>query len=348
MMKHYYVTGPERIEVVDEPIPRPGEHEVIVRLAYTALSPGSNVYVYRTGSYTGQWDGGREEAVYMDSGHVASAGAAVTTLAPGDPVVMNGTGHQAYACLPVEKVHRLPAGLDLRAASLAYLAGWAVSALHLGQYAAAETVVVIGQGLVGASAALMADQMGARVLALDTAPERVAVARRFGLGAVEQPGTAGAAARIAAFLGETGADLILETSGAWPGFRQAVELARDYTRIAIMGIYRQPPPADIGAELHQALYAFPSKFHYQRLHIIGCGYDPETVVAPNRSLATREGNFAYTLEQAARGKLRLDRLITDVVPANQIATVLARFTAGDKAMVGVVFDWTADEAASPD
>ena len=312
----------------------------MVRLAYTALSPGSNVFVYRTGSYTGQWDGGREDAVYMGSGWIEATGAGVTGLAPGDRVAMNGSGHQEYACLPAAKVHRLPEGLDLRDASVAYLAGWAVSALHLGQYAAAETVVVVGLGLVGASAALMADQMGARVLALDTAPERVAVGRRLGLGAVEQPGSAGAAGRIAAFLGETGVDLILETSGAWTGFQQAVALARDYTRIAVMGIYREPPPADVGAELYGLLYDFPSRLHYQRLQIIGCGYDPETVTAPAPRLATREGNFAYTLEQAGRGRLPLGRLVTDVFDADEIAAVLARFAAGERSMVGVVFDWT--------
>ncbi|MBV7331150.1 zinc-binding dehydrogenase [Chloroflexi bacterium TSY] len=215
-----------------------------------------------------------------------------------------------------------------------------MSALHLAQYAAAETVVVVGQGLVGASAALVAELMGARVLALDSAPERVAFAQTLGLGAVVQVETPTADAEMATYLGETGPDLILETSGSWHGLRQALDLARDYTRLAIMGIYRQPPPLDLGLDLHQLLYTYPSKFHYQRLQIIGCGSDPDEVAYPNPRLATRRRNYAYVLEQAGRGRLPLAKLITHALPPQEIGNALAGLADGNKEMVGVVFDWS--------
>ncbi|MGH2535553.1 MAG: zinc-binding dehydrogenase [Thermomicrobiales bacterium] len=338
-MKHWYVVGPRQIEVVEEEMPAAGEGEVLVRTAYTALSPGSNVHVYRTGSFGGSDTSNRGEAVYMGSGIVEAVGSDVDHVRPGDRVAMTGNGHQEYVVIPARRVHRLPDGLSLRDASIAYLSGWAVSALHLGGYAAAETVVVVGQGLVGASAALMADQMGARVLALDTAPRRVAFARGLGLGLVERPDEPGAVERIAAYLAPHGPDLILETTGAWAGLRQTMELARDYTRIALMGIYRQPPPADLALELFQQAYNFPSKLHYKRIQLIGCGYDPESIAEPVPRMATREGNFAYTLAQAARGRLAIGKLVTDVVPADQIEAILARFADGDRSMVGVVFDW---------
>jgi threonine dehydrogenase-like Zn-dependent dehydrogenase len=143
--------------------------EVLVRVAYTALSPGSNVHVFRTDTYHPTFSPGRTEAVYMGSGVIEAVGPAVEKRLIGTPVAMSGVGHQEYAVLPLEKVYRVPNGLSLCDASLAYLSNWSISALHLGNYAAAETVVVVGQGLVGASAAIMADQMGARVLGLDTA-----------------------------------------------------------------------------------------------------------------------------------------------------------------------------------
>src|SRR5262249_51920890 len=156
--------------------------------------------------------------------------------------------------------YRLPEGLSGRDASLAYLSAWSVSALHLGDYAAAETVAVVGCGLVGASAALVADLMGARVLAIDSDPSRVVFARTLDVGAVAQAGTADSDEPVAAFLGTAGPDLVIETSGAWGGLRQAIALARDHTRIAVMGIYRTPPPADLGAALFGELFSFPSKF----------------------------------------------------------------------------------------
>jgi threonine dehydrogenase-like Zn-dependent dehydrogenase len=182
--------------------------------------------------------------------------------------------------------------------------------------------------------------LGARVLGIDVDWQRVEFARGLALGAVELAGADGAPERIAAFLGETGADLILDTSGSWHGFKQALALARDWTRIAVMGIYREPPPGDLALELHGLLYGFPSKFHYQRLQIIGCGSDPAEVVAPNPRLATTHRNFAYTLERAGQGKLPLGKLVSHVVRSDEIESVMRTMLGGDRRYVGVVFDWS--------
>ena len=338
-MKHWYVTGPGKLEVVDEPIPAPGVGEVLVRTAFTALSPGSNVHVYRTGTYSMDGSPARTEALYMGSGIIDAVGAGVTKRKPGDRVAMVGIGHQDYAVQKEEQTHLIPDGLSLRDASLTYLSAWSVSALHLGSYAAAETIVVIGLGLVGASTASMANQMGARVLALDNAPERVAFAQHLGLGRVEQSSAPGADERIAEYLNPNGPDLIIETSGAWTGLKHAIALARDYTRIAVQGVYRQPPPPGLGQDLFFEAFNFPSKFHYQRLQIIGCGSDPDSISEPVARIATRRGNFVYALEQAARGRLPLGKLVSNTVPADQIGPILERFAGGDRSMVGVVFDW---------
>lgn len=335
-VRHWYVTGPGRIECEDEPSPTPAAGEALVRLAFTALSPGSNVHVFQTGTYHPSFTGGRTEALYMGSGVVEAVGPGVDPSWVGAAVAMNGAGHQELAAVPVAKLHRIPAGLSLRDASLAYLSAWSVSALHLGSYAAAETVVVVGQGLVGASAALVADTVGARTLGLDTDPARVAFARELGIGRVELTSSE---FEIRDYLGDTGPDLIIETSGSWHGMRQAIALARDYSRIAVMGIYRTPPPPELGAMLFGEAFAFPSKFHYQRLQIIGCGSDPDAIAEPMPRNATKRRNFAYVLEQAARGRLPLGKLITDEFPADQIEPVIARFASGDRSMVGVVFDW---------
>jgi threonine dehydrogenase-like Zn-dependent dehydrogenase len=342
-MKHYYVSAPGVIACVDETTPEPGPDDVQVRVTHTAVSPGSNSYIFQTGSYSGSWGGVPQDCVYMGSGVVTAVGEGVIGVSVGEPVSMNGVGHQEMAVLPRRKVHMIPPGVSPEAASLSYLAGWAVSALHLGNYAAGHNVAVVGLGLVGVSAAMVADMMGARVLALDVAPERIAFASTLGLGAVVQVGSPDTEDRISEFVGPRGVDLILETSGVWSGFEQAFSLARDYTRIALMGLYRKPPDADYALKLHRMLYGFPSKLHYQKIEIVGCGYDPEESLPDSPYTFTREANYAYLLEQAGRGKIDLSKLVTHRFRPDEIEPVLHRFSTGDKSMVGAVFEWTSFE-----
>lgn len=338
-MRHYYVTAPARIGCIEEPIPAPGPGEVQIRITHTAISPGSNVYIYQTGSYAGHWEGTPQECIYMGSGVVTALGTGVDSLRIDDRVAVNGAGHQEYAVAPANRACRLPDTVSSEAASLSYLAGWAVSALHLGRYAASETVAVVGLGLVGASTALVADMMGARVIGIDVAPERVEHARSFGLTAVVQGGLDTTDCDIAAIAGRRGVDLIMETSGAWPGFEQAFSICREYSRIALMGLYRRAPSPEFALKMHQKLYGFPSKLHYQKIEVVGCGYDPEEAPSDSPYTFTREANFAYLLEQAGRGKIDLEKLVTHRFPAGEIETVLKRFADGDRSMIGAVLEW---------
>ncbi|MEZ4507307.1 MAG: hypothetical protein R2848_16000 [Thermomicrobiales bacterium] len=111
-------------------------------------------------------------------------------------------------------------------------------------------------------------------------------------------------------LARRGVDLVMETSGVWPGFEQAFAICREYSRIALMGIYRRTPTAEYALKLHKMLYAFPSKLHYKKIEVVGCGYDPEETLPDSPFTFDREGNFRYLLEQAGRGKIDLNKLVT--------------------------------------
>ncbi len=340
-MKHYYVTAPGTIGCLEEAIPEPGPGEVQLKVTHTAISPGSNVYIYRTGSYSGAGDPIPQECMYMGAGVITRLGDGVEGLEVGDRVAVNGMGHQEYAVAPARKAHRIPDAVSSEAASASYLAGWAVSCLHLGRYEAGATVAVVGLGLVGASTALVADMMGARVIGIDVSPERVAFGRTLGLTAVVQGGTKTAAEEIEHAAGARGVDLVMETSGVWPGFEQAFAICREYSRIAPMGIYRRTPTAEYALKLHKMLYAFPSKLHYKKIEVVGCGYDPEETLPDSPFTFDREGNFRYLLEQAGRGKIDLNKLVTHRFQPDEAAAVLERFAQGDRSMVGAVFDWEA-------
>src|SRR6185295_7758902 len=58
--------------------------------------------------------------------------------------------------------------------------GTAFGALRRMNLSGRDTIAVFGQGPVGLSATMLAAAMGARVIALDVGPERLALAKSFG------------------------------------------------------------------------------------------------------------------------------------------------------------------------
>jgi hypothetical protein len=106
-----------------------------------------------------------------------------------------------------------------------------------------------------------------------------------------------------------------------------------------MGLYRRTPTAEYALKLHQMLYSYPSKLHYKKIDIVGCGYDPEEALVDSPYTFTREANYTYLLEQAGRGKIDLDKLVTHRFEAGEVGDVLETFSKGDRLMIGAVFNW---------
>jgi threonine dehydrogenase-like Zn-dependent dehydrogenase len=90
-------------------------------------------------------------------------------------------------------------------------------------------------------AAMVARLVGARVAALEPDATRRRIATEAGAHVVLDPGDISSDESISRVFGEFGPDVIVETSQAWSGLTTAVRLARQETRIAIVGIYRIDP-----------------------------------------------------------------------------------------------------------
>lgn len=101
------------------------------------------------------------------------------------------TGHGAHAkymkC-PARTLVRLPDELSFDAgAAISCGTGTAWGALQRLGLQGNHTIAVFGQGPVGLSATLLAAEMGARVIALDTSDERLARAKEFGADVLINP-----------------------------------------------------------------------------------------------------------------------------------------------------------------
>jgi threonine dehydrogenase-like Zn-dependent dehydrogenase len=130
-------------------------------------------------------------------------------------------GHAQYLKVPARTLVRLPDALSFEeGAAVSCGTGTAYGALRRMGLGGHHTLAVFGQGPVGLSATLLAGAMGARVIALDVSPERLALARDFGADAVVDPNATDPVAALKELTHGEGVDLALECSSA-PSARQA-------------------------------------------------------------------------------------------------------------------------------
>src|SRR5215469_7278434 len=253
-MRGVVFTGERSLEFQELPDPTPGAGEVVLDIKASGMC-GSDLKFYRAAKTGAQVLGlgkvtGPVIAGHEPCGVVAAVGSGVApTLARvGDRVMVHHykgcgvcehcrvgwsqlcsagitvygvTGHGAHAPymkVPAYTLVPLPAALSFETgAAISCGSGTAYGALRRMNLSGRDTLVVVGQGPVGLSATQLAAAMGARVIAVDLSPDRLARAQDFGANALMDPRVGDVVVAIKELTHGRGADLALDTSGSPAG-----------------------------------------------------------------------------------------------------------------------------------
>lgn len=145
-------------------------------------------------------------------------------------------GHADYMCTPANTLVPLPEELSFKAgAAISCGTGTAYGALRRMNVSGNQTIAIFGQGPVGLSATQLAAAMGARVIALDISPERLARARQFGAAETINPAEADPVEAIRALTHGEGAELTLDTSSAPSARIQAIRALKVWGTCCFVG-----------------------------------------------------------------------------------------------------------------
>src|SRR4051812_36666292 len=145
-------------------------------------------------------------------------------------------GHADYLKVPARTLVPLPEELSFaEGAAVACGTGTAFSALKRMNLNGGNTLAVFGQGPVGLSATVIGAAMGARVIAVETSPERMKLAEQFGADAVLNATKEDPVEAIKELTRGEGADLALDCTGHAAARRAAVRCVRTWGTACYVG-----------------------------------------------------------------------------------------------------------------
>jgi threonine 3-dehydrogenase len=115
---------------------------------------------------------------------------------------------------------------------------------------AGRSVLVTGCGPIGLCAVGVAKAAGASlVIATDTQPYRLELARTMGADLALDAMDAGTEERIVEATGGEGIEVVLEMSGSAPALDQALKLITRGGSISLLGIFGEPPRVDLSEDV---------------------------------------------------------------------------------------------------
>lgn len=144
--------------------------------------------------------------------------------------------HARYMVCPASTLVTLPDVLSFETgAAISCGTGTAWGALKRLELMGEQTVAIFGQGPVGLSATQLAAALGARVIALDVSPERLARAKAFGATDLINPAETDPVAAIRALTKGLGAHASVDASSSSEARRQAVQSVRTWGKVCLVG-----------------------------------------------------------------------------------------------------------------
>jgi threonine dehydrogenase-like Zn-dependent dehydrogenase len=145
-------------------------------------------------------------------------------------------GHADYLKVPVRTLVPLPEELSFaEGAAVACGTGTAYGALRRMRIAGGDTLAVFGQGPVGLSATVLGNAMGARVIAVETSPERLELAKAFGADALVDSSKEDPVKSILEHTKGLGADLALDCTGVAAARKAAVRCVKTWGTACYVG-----------------------------------------------------------------------------------------------------------------
>jgi 2-desacetyl-2-hydroxyethyl bacteriochlorophyllide A dehydrogenase len=320
---------------------------VRIRTWYSGISAGTELTAYRGSNpyLTSTWDPGSRLFVpgpptfdypvsgwgYSEVGEVVEVAEGVDAPAVGQ-VVFGSWGHRSEAVVSAALVADRVIDPDVAIRGcFARPGAIALNAVLAAEARLGARLALFGQGVIGLLATRLAVLSGAEVVAVDALPERLEAALRLGaVATVDAAAPEGAGAAIRAW-SPGGVDVAVELSGSDRALHEAVRAVVVEGTVVAAGFYQG------GA----ANLRLGEEFHHNRVRIVA-----NQIAAPPAGLGAQWDQrrlVSVFMAQVGAERVPVDDLVTDVVDADDVATIFRRLDAGDPGVLQAILRFAAPQ-----
>ena len=152
---------------------------------------------------------------YCNVGRVKAVGKGVDEFVIGDRVASNGS-HAEYVCVPKNLVIKIPENVTDDQATFTVIGAIGLQGIRLVNPTFGETIVVVGLGLIGLMTAQLLKANGCKVIGFDYDAQKVALAKSFGIDAINPGVGIDQVAYVHNITIAVGADAVIITASKCP------------------------------------------------------------------------------------------------------------------------------------
>lgn len=217
--------------------------------------------------------------------HFCTNGIGIGTTYPG--------GFAEYVTVREKQVFRIPDNLSFETAALVETVSCCLHGIDLCGIKAGTAVFIIGAGPIGLLMLQLARMAGAgKIMVSEVVPEKRALALKYGADVVIDPSTEDVGAVLSANC--TCVGCVIECAGTTRTIEQAIEHAGKGATVMMFGLVA--PEAEVAVKPHEVFR--------KELKITSSFINPYT--------------FDRAIEVLALGKVKVDEIITDILPLDEI------------------------------